>query len=259
MEQSEKTNNGILRAIEILTTVLGIWAIVTNKLGTEQPLEIWERFTLSLTLIVVIVIVDKVLKTGKLILDILGYIILIALVGYFLIMLWRSIKPEPRNEFAIVGGIEWQPTNATDSIKTSVFNNLPDSLKYGRYYTFEEAKLACASIPGGWRLPSQTEFEQLISECGPDPQSAFYSISDGNCVVKLPLAGICENKITNVFPLLTQSGFYWTGDLNPKNTKEAIAFVLNGRLGKKYTNFDELEIKVPHHRFPCRCVRRKLN
>lgn len=48
--------------------------------------------------------------------------------------------------------------------------------KFGRLYDWETAKSVC---PAGWRLPSKSDFETLLSNVGSSGSNAYHALIDG--------------------------------------------------------------------------------
>lgn len=67
-----------------------------------------------------------------------------------------------------LGGKTWMRKNLNvETADSWCYGNSPDSCaKYGRLYTWEAAKAACKSLGGGWRLPSQADWDSLVRYVG---------------------------------------------------------------------------------------------
>ena len=64
-----------------------------------------------------------------------------------------------------IGNQVWMAKNLNDASKGGkCYEDKPENCeKYGRLYTWEEAMKAC---PSGWHLPSNAEWESLVSSAG---------------------------------------------------------------------------------------------
>jgi uncharacterized protein (TIGR02145 family) len=62
-----------------------------------------------------------------------------------------------------IGGQIWLAENMRYNVQGSKLNPNNINLKYGRLYSWEQAKVAC---PSGWHLPSENEFRVLIDFVG---------------------------------------------------------------------------------------------
>ena len=64
-----------------------------------------------------------------------------------------------------IGNQVWKAKNLNDASKGGkCYDDKPENCeKYGRLYTWEEAMKAC---PSGWHLPSNEEWEALVSSAG---------------------------------------------------------------------------------------------
>ena len=80
--------------------------------------------------------------------------------------------------------------------------------KYGRLYTWEAAKQACANLGSGWRLPKQKEWKRLSESYFSSLTSHNSLLNEGNSDFSAQLGGF-RNSIDKHFHL-GWTGFYWT-------------------------------------------------
>lgn len=75
-----------------------------------------------------------------------------------------------------IGSQTWLAQNMNyESVNSACYDNVADSCsKYGRLYTWNDAKLAC---PSGWHLPDTTEWYALLAEVGGMDSAAVNLIS----------------------------------------------------------------------------------
>ena len=64
-----------------------------------------------------------------------------------------------------IGTQKWMASNLNVNTPNSYVydNNTSNANTYGRLYTWEAAKTAC---PSGWRLPTNSDFGELVSHLG---------------------------------------------------------------------------------------------
>lgn len=77
-----------------------------------------------------------------------------------------------------IGSQTWMAENLNYGLDFSWCNgNTVASCKeFGRLYTWETAKMVC---PSGWHLPSQSEFETLLSNIGSSDSTLFQALKEG--------------------------------------------------------------------------------
>ncbi|MFA9389200.1 MAG: WG repeat-containing protein [Prolixibacteraceae bacterium] len=77
--------------------------------------------------------------------------------------------------------------------------------KYGRYYNWEVAKNVC---PEGWKLPSTSEWDQLIKHYGTE-ELAYHALKPGGIsTLNFNLGGYMYNASS--FENIDEYGYYWT-------------------------------------------------
>jgi len=77
-----------------------------------------------------------------------------------------------------IGNQTWMAENLNYSTDNSwcYDNSSSNCSKYGRLYGWNTAKTTC---PSGWHLPSESEFETLLSKVGGNGSTAYNALNDG--------------------------------------------------------------------------------
>ena len=67
-----------------------------------------------------------------------------------------------------IGNLTWTKQNVSVNTQGSwcYGNDESNCAKYGRLYTWEAAKAACAGLGGKWRLPTDKEWNDLVDHAG---------------------------------------------------------------------------------------------
>jgi len=109
-------------------------------------------------------------------------------------------------EVVLVNGLVWMAQNLDWNGSGSCFYNNDGSNEqtYGRLYTYETAQQVPAG--GGWRLPSQADWNNLIAAAGSQPYQAL--IAGGSAGFNAQLGGQADNF--DNFSEMTTYGYYWT-------------------------------------------------
>lgn len=156
--------------------------------------------------------------------------------------------------YSEVAGTSWMKTNlAYAGTGTSYYSEVMDPL-FGRYYTFQQAKSAC---PSGWTLPSDADFAAFANAVGgrsdckafedfKDAAGLFISKASFNGTILWPYnpkvkidpnprfaalpAGFVNSKDSdkdNRYRAFEELGAFWTSDVNPGQSGQAMYRVLN--------------------------------
>jgi uncharacterized protein (TIGR02145 family) len=103
----------------------------------------------------------------------------------------------------VINGIKWATCNVGAK---RTFASAPE--QPGEYYDWEDAQAAC---PEGWRLPTKTEMEKLLSaskEWTTQNGVQGWLIGNKPNTIFLPAAGILKYGKVDGFG---SHGFYWSG------------------------------------------------
>lgn len=77
-------------------------------------------------------------------------------------------------KFADIGNTRWMAENlnyGNDSLGMCFWDDDENCSEYGRFYTYEEARAVC---PDGWRLPTESDFNELVENVGGSTNAAVY-------------------------------------------------------------------------------------
>lgn len=122
--------------------------------------------------------------------------------------------------------------------------------RYGRLYTWEAAIEACKSLGSGWRLPSESDWIELIEVIGSGPLSFQESLEGGNSGFSAVLGGFLHAEGGSGY--LGQYGNYWSstrGDgFDGKENAWVYSFNKEAGLHRRGDN-------TLNFRFSCRCVK----
>ena len=120
-----------------------------------------------------------------------------------------------------IGGLTWMAENLNVEVPGSwcYGNNPANCAVYGRLYTFESAQVACAALGDGWRVPTDGEWQQLVTAV--DPQwngsssvDAYDILTDESTPGFAALLGGFRNDRNGEFISLGQFGYYWSSTEN---------------------------------------------
>ncbi len=91
-------------------------------------------------------------------------------------------------EIVTIGNQIWMAENiAYETEKSSCYDGVPANGKeYGRLYTWEAAKTVC---PDGWHLPTEAEWNTLLSQYGENTSDVYSKITVEGDPFKLQMAG----------------------------------------------------------------------
>lgn len=107
-------------------------------------------------------------------------------------------------------GNDWLLENLKYNIEGSVCyeNDSINCDSFGRLYTWDAAKKACAGLGDGWRLPTNDEWEALIKQYKNRSEAYKKLISGGSSGFNALFGGWQDHS--NEFDAFGKKGFYWT-------------------------------------------------
>ena len=131
-------------------------------------------------------------------------------------------------------GFLWMTTNLNLNVPESYcYENINTNCKqYGRLYTWESAQKVCVLLGDGWRLPTITEWRDMIKYYGgmPDDSSSARKkaykelLTGGSSGFNALLGGGRESG--GKFARINAHGFYWTAT---ENTDGSVWFTNFGK------------------------------
>lgn len=126
--------------------------------------------------------------------------------------------PEPLSQ-QLPDGKRWTLTNLSVETQDSYcYDNEPSSCRrYGRLYTWDAARKACASLGSGWHLPSMQDWRQVanvyggVFGAGADSGKAAFRelLVGGRSGLNMLLGGMREDR-TDAYSRLEAHGIYWS-------------------------------------------------
>jgi uncharacterized protein (TIGR02145 family) len=97
--------------------------------------------------------------------------------------------------------------------------------RYGRLYTWDAAQRACQSRPGGWRLPTNDEWQRLASHYGglmeesdAGGKATYAALVTGGSAGFNALLGGSRLSADEPYSRLEAHGLYWTASESGANT-----------------------------------------
>jgi uncharacterized protein (TIGR02145 family) len=110
----------------------------------------------------------------------------------------------------LIDGLVWMAQNLDWNGPGSVFynNNGQYEKQFARLYSFDVAQQVPAG--GGWRLPSQADWDRLIAAAGSQPYQAL--IAGGSSGFNAQLGGQADNF--GAFSNMATYGYYWSASQN---------------------------------------------
>ena len=161
-------------------------------------------------------------------------------------------------------GNEWMTQNLKfASPNASCFNKDTTACEnFGRLYLWSEAQKVC---PEGWRLPTDAEWDRMVSHYGrafdstlPEPTpddlaratQAFEALTKNGFIQKM--GGY--QSYTGEFSNLGSRALFWTStdiyDVPADNRLHAYFYLFNAEVGMLYRN-----AQVKLYKYSCRCIR----
>jgi uncharacterized protein (TIGR02145 family) len=155
-------------------------------------------------------------------------------------------------------GKEWTTANLdVDVAPSSCYDGVPENCrKYGRLYTWEAARQACAALGDRWRLPTNDEWHRLgkayggIREETADKGRAAYEalIAGGRSGFDVVLGGGRNDKDLQ-YARLDAHGFYWTATETDADRSWMYNFGRNGVSMGRHPDAEK------QRAFAVRCIR----
>lgn len=143
-----------------------------------------------------------------------------------LVLLLLSYSANSQNFKSVkIGNNVWMAENLSTETQGSCCYNYSQDFckKYGKLYTWDAAQKAC---PAGWHLPSETEWDDLISHLGGEDQAGNVMKAGGDSGFNAMLAGLSD---TRGFSLVGFCGGFWSS--TPYDKTHAWYYYLNNRDG----------------------------
>jgi uncharacterized protein (TIGR02145 family) len=144
----------------------------------------------------------------------------------------------------------WTTENANVAVEPSYcYDNLEQNCRqYGRLYTWDSAQLACRTLGGGWRLPTNEEWRQLANHYGglrqesADLGKAAYTalIRGGSSGFDAVYGGGRSDK-SHEYRRIGDHGFYWSATESGPDRAWLYNFGRNGQSLNRHEDSDKLE------------------
>ena len=135
----------------------------------------------------------------------------------------------------------WMTQNLNLKVDNSwCYDNDPSNCtKYGRLYTWEAAKEACSELGGGWRLPTDEEWTDMVDKYGgakngnakDDGKAAYKALMEGGSSGFAAQLGGWRNR-SGYFHYAGSSGVYWSN--SPYGSYLAWFYDFNRDFGQFY-------------------------
>lgn len=122
--------------------------------------------------------------------------------------IFKDVRDGKEYKTIKIGNQEWMAENLNYSTGNSwcYDNSSSNCNTYGRLYDWETAKNAC---PSGWHLPSESEFETLLSNVGGEGEDAYKALKDGgNSGFSALFAG--QRYLDGYFSFIGAFGSWWS-------------------------------------------------
>ncbi len=172
---------------------------------------------------------------------------IISLVALLIAAFAPQEKPAPKT--VQVGTKLWLAENVNVPYAGSwCYGNDPmNCKKYGRLYTWELATIACSRIGEGWRLPTNADWEDLVTTLGGQKMAALKLKTSGDSGFNALYAGF---KVENVdeFKAKESEAAFWSA--SPMNAKQAFIKEVKAYSPLVLDNYAPIERGVS-----CRCVK----
>ncbi|MCO6490288.1 MAG: hypothetical protein J5I98_17880 [Phaeodactylibacter sp.] len=146
-----------------------------------------------------------------------------------------------------LNGLTWTAQNLDIDVPDSwcYEGKAANCRKYGRLYTWQAAKKACAALGGGWRLPTDEEWSALRDKYGGSEGAYKALIESGNSGFSALLGG--WRNTDGRFYYLGDYGNYWSA------TESGGSSAWRYRFSRYYGELNRLD-RNKGFGFSCRCV-----
>jgi len=145
-----------------------------------------------------------------------------------------------------IGSQTWMAENLNYNLDFSWCNgnSASNCKEFGRLYTWETAKVVC---PGGWHLPSQSEFDTLLITVGGSGPNGFHALKEGGSSGFNALLGGWRNS-KGQYGDLGKYGHWWTATEGDK--RSAWGLTMNSEI-----QISQLRYLYRDWGFSVRCVK----
>lgn len=172
-----------------------------------------------------------------------------------------TVNDSKGNQYRTIrlNGKEWLAENLNVHVREGSWcyeNNRERCDGFGRLYTWETAKAACANLDGGWRLPSDSEWSDLIriytaaeDDISEDSKAAYEALKDGGWSgLNLKAGGM--RTVEGAFNEFAVWGSYWSNSAVDSNNQPEKAWRI--KLGEGEIERNSRNVLMG---FSCRCVK----
>jgi len=172
----------------------------------------------------------------------------------------KAVFVDPRDrqtyEVIAIGSQEWLGSDLYFETPNSYCYDLKSEncVKYGRLYTYDDAKIAC---PQGWRLPTEMDWQKLEKELGMrenelDSIRVWRGTQEGKLLINklgIEFGGFGKSKGSD-FMGKDQLVYYWADTPGPSGSQFSMYRMFSKKTSKIYSD------QVPKNDLCCiRCIK----